>query len=117
MRAFDRVRPQGARRTRGRPRRTLLATLVGLALGSGAAGPAFADSGNGVDTALGNALNPGGVTRARDKDPDGLGEAQHSRSPTGLMTAEPYLLRDEPTPNASGWVYTGLIDKLIAYET
>lgn len=110
MRAFDRVRPQGARRTRGRPRRTLLATLVGLALGSGAAGPAFADSGNGVDTALGNALNPGGVTRARDKDPDGLGEAQHSRSPTGLMTAEPYLLRDEPTPNASGWVYTGLIE-------
>lgn len=88
------------------PRRRALSTGVAAALASLAAG-ALADSGAGVDTTLGNALNPAGITSARPRDPDGLGEAQNSRTPTGLLVASPYALR-EPTRLEGGWTVRAL---------
>lgn len=60
--------------------------------------PVAADSGVGVDTSSANALNPTGVMRGQARDPDGMGEAQHSRSPSGFLIADPLLYRD-----ASRW--------------
>jgi hypothetical protein len=86
-----------------------LAVLVGLALAQWAAGPARADSGAGVDTSLANALNPTGQNNTRPKDPDGLGAAEHSRSPTGFMYPYPW---DYPTPNKtdSGWLLNANVE-------
>lgn len=67
---------------------------------------AHADSGVGVDTTLGNALNPATVGTLREKDPDGLGQTEFSRSPTGFLNAEPNLIRDR-SKSESGWIYGG----------
>lgn len=82
-------------------RRSALAAAVAAALATFAQA-ALADSGAGVDTALGNALNPAGVPTAGTRDPDGLGEAGNSRTPTGLLVAPPYALR-EPNKLDGGW--------------
>lgn len=91
------------------PRPQRLAALVAAVLLQWPGAPALADSGSGVDTSLGNALNPSGVNRFRPVDPDGLGEAQGSRSPTGFLNAEPLLITD-PTRSASGWLYRGQVE-------
>lgn len=83
-------------------RRGTLAAAVAAALATLASGTALADSGTGVDTVLGNVLNPGGVTTAGTRDPDGLGEAGNSRTPTGFLVAAPYALRD-PNKVDGGW--------------
>lgn len=70
---------------------------------------AHADSGIGVDTTLGNTMNPATVSSIREKDPDGLGQAEFSRSPTGFLNAEPNLLR-EPARTDSGWLYRGSVE-------
>ncbi len=88
---------------------TTLALCVSAALAQLAAGNARADSGVGVDTALGNALNPYTVSRQLPKDPDGMGEAQHQRSPTGFLYPGPFLY-PEPTKLPSGWEYSGSIE-------
>lgn len=103
-----RVTP-AVRRGDALPQRTLLAVLVGAALAQFAALPARADSGTGVDTALGNTMNPAGLSSARDKDADGLGEASHSRTPTGFMIADPWALT-EPNKSASGWLTRGTVE-------
>ncbi|CAG0987363.1 hypothetical protein BURK2_02184 [Burkholderiales bacterium] len=72
-------------------------------------GPAAADSGSGVDTALGNALNPRTLPSVQFKDPEGLGETQNSRGPTGFLTEEPNLIRD-PSKTAGGWLYRGSLE-------
>lgn len=91
------------------PRPTRLGALLASALTALATLPALADSGNGVDTVLGNALNPSGQSRARDKDADGLGEGGHTRTPTGFLNAEPWALRP-PEKSASGWLTQGRIE-------
>lgn len=101
--------PKNTLRRQTRPRHTLLAACVASALAQLAAAPAHADSGVGVDTTLGNALNPAGVSSAGARDPDGLGEASHTRTPTGLMTVDPYALR-APTKSASGWLTSASVE-------
>jgi hypothetical protein len=82
--------------------RSLLASMVGLALAQWTALPARADSGVAVDTAQANAMNPAGLSTARRKDPDGLGLTLNPRSPTGFLYPDPWLL---PPPNKTdtGW--------------
>jgi hypothetical protein len=79
--------------------------LIAAALGQWAGAPAFADSGTGVDTVLGNAMNPAGVDTTRARDPEGKGETAHSRSPTGLLNQEPWALR--PPTAVGGWLLRG----------
>jgi len=71
-----------------------LALLIGAACAQMAAPAARADSGTGTDTAVGNLLMPGGGLRLRALDPDGIGEAVGSRSPTGFLNAQPGLIVD-----------------------
>lgn len=49
-----------------------LTCCVGTALGALAVVDAHADSGVGVDTVLGNALNPGVLNNVPARDPEGL---------------------------------------------
>lgn len=91
---------------RSHKRRLPHARLMALCVGSALAQMAVADSGSGVDTVAGNAMNPRTVSSIRETDPDGLGQNEHSRSPSGLMTLEPSLVRD-PTRTESGWTYVG----------
>lgn len=86
-----------------------LALCVGAALAQLGAGDARADSGVGVDTALGNALNPYTVDTLLPRDPEGMGEAPFRRSPTGLLYPNPYLY-PAPTKLPSGWEYSGSIE-------
>jgi hypothetical protein len=67
---------------------------------------AKADSGVGVDTILGNAMNPYTSSTGQQKDPDGLGQNTNSRSPTGLLAQEPSVVK-EPNKTNSGWQYNG----------
>ena len=81
--------------SRRRPRALRpLALLIGAACAQMAALPARADSGAGTDTAVGNLLMPGGGLRLRAADPDGIGESQVDRNPTGLLNAQPGLIVD-----------------------
>jgi MtrB/PioB family decaheme-associated outer membrane protein len=90
-------------------RLTLLTACVAAAVAQFGISQARADSGAGVDTSLGNAFNPAGFNTLRPKDPDGLGESADSRTPTGLRTAEPFLIK-EPRQTASGWLYNGFLE-------
>jgi hypothetical protein len=96
---------QSASPQRQRP----LALLIAMALAQWAAGPAHADSGNGVDTSLANALNPTGQNSTRAKDADGLGAADHSRSPTGFMYPYPWAITP-PNKTESGWVANASVE-------
>lgn len=87
---------------------TAIAAAVAAALAA-LAGPARADSGTGADTTIANPLNPAGVTPARPRDPDGLGEAQHARTPTGRLIPSPFALRD-PNRMEGGWTYRSQIE-------
>lgn len=91
------------------PRLRRLRAVVGAALAQMALMPALADSGNGVDTVLGNALIPNGTLPGRLKDPDGLGEAQNTRSPSGFLNARPWLV-PEPRKTESGWLFRSSIE-------
>jgi hypothetical protein len=90
-------------------RMKIIATCVGAAIAQMASNNVRADSGVGVDTILGNTLNPYTRSSGDYKDPDGLGQNEHSRGPTGFLQAEPNLLRD-PTVTASGWQYKGSVE-------
>ena len=50
---------------------------------------AYASPGDGQDATPGNAMNPRAVSSIVERDPEGLGIAENSRSPTGLLTASP----------------------------
>ncbi len=51
---------------------------------------ASASPGGGQDVTPGNAMNPRAVSPVVERDPEGLGIGEHSRSPTGLLTASPH---------------------------
>ncbi|MEQ1519560.1 MAG: MtrB/PioB family outer membrane beta-barrel protein, partial [Usitatibacteraceae bacterium] len=87
----------------------LLSLLVALIVAPLASTVARADSGAGVDSSIGNALNPAGTASAREKDPEGLGIQEFTRSPTGLLVSRPTL----PlifTNDETGWLRTGTIE-------
>jgi hypothetical protein len=86
----------------------LLALLVGGALAQMAATPALADSGVGSDTEVGNTLMPGGGLRLRARDPDGLGEGVHNRTPTGFLNTDPPMT--EPVEPGTGWRWRGNVE-------
>lgn len=100
---------RGGVRMRARPALRVLPALVGAALAQMAWLPAHADSGHGADTVLGNALNLRGSLVGREKDPDGLGEAENSRNPSGLLNARPWLVR-EPVRSESGWLLRSAVE-------
>lgn len=96
---------RAALRRRAAPRLARLArlpALITIALAPGLATTALADSGNGADTVLANTLTPQGTIPGRAKDPDGMGIAEHSRTPTGFLEPNPWLLQDWP-PSQAGW--------------
>lgn len=86
-----------------------IVSVLGTALMQMAAGAAWADSGVGVDTQLGNALNPATFSSARERDPEGMGEGQNERTPTGFLYGAPFI-DPEPTRTPSGWEYSGSIE-------
>lgn len=92
-----------------RPRIKLLALIVSLSVAPFTTSNARADSGVGVDTSLGNALNPAGTSRAKEQDPDGLGIQQFSRNPTGFLVTRPNL-PPEPARNEYGWMQSGSLE-------
>lgn len=91
-----------------RPRLKTLAFCVGAALAQMAAGTALADSGVGVDTTLGNALNPS-QDATRPLDPNGMGPFRQpaAHSSTGQLYNIPYALPGDPRKTATGWEYSG----------
>jgi hypothetical protein len=95
---------------KARPRIKLVAACVGAALAQLGTGSACADSAVGVDTALGNALNPPG----RSAVPRPLAEESMDtvrRSPTGQLYGIPYDQSDDGHNHTeSGWEYSGGIE-------
>jgi hypothetical protein len=92
------------RRNLSRPPSLALALAVAAALASMAPGPARADSAWGVDTALGNVLNPPGrsnVPRPLAVDADDAVR----RSPTGQLFGIPPEHADLRRETADGWAY------------
>lgn len=83
-----------------------LSWCIGMALGSIATIGAQADSGVGVDTQLGNVLNPGQLTTVPARDPEGLDTVTYQRSPRGLLYGWPTLPPEEKKTE-SGWTYSG----------
>ncbi len=80
-----------------------LGLCVCAALAPMAADPAAADSQVGVDTILGNELNPGPPGAPIPYDPDaGL----RKRSPSGWLYGFPYATREEKRTAEGGWEYT-----------
>ena len=65
---------------------------------------AYASPGDGQDATPGNALNPRTVSSIVERDPEGLGIAENSRTPTGLLTASPPLVK-EPSKTSGGLLY------------
>lgn len=91
------------------PRMKVLATTVGIALAQWGSGSAFADSAVGVDTALGNALNPPGRSAMpRPVASDGYDTVRHS--PTGQLYGLPYDQQEEREKTEGGWEYSGGVD-------
>ena len=89
-------------------RMKMLAFCVGVVLAQFKAGSALADSAVGVDTALGNALNPPGRTTVpREVDPDGVDTVR--RSPTGQLYGVPAVLPTQ-SQTEGGWNYNGGIE-------
>ena len=65
---------------------------------------AYAGPGDGQDATPGNAMNPRAVSSIVERDPEGLGIGENSRSPTGLLTASPPLVK-EPSKTSGGLLY------------
>ncbi|WP_041603773.1 MtrB/PioB family outer membrane beta-barrel protein [Thioflavicoccus mobilis] len=86
----------------------LLSSCVGAAVVQAAA-PALADSAVGVDTMLGNALNPTTINQLERLDPEGLDARINTRTPTGQLYAWDPLPREQQT-SSSGWLYSGSIE-------
>lgn len=115
MRHASRTRPAARRLFRTRraarpaPRLALLPALLGIALAQGLGGSAWADSGHGADTVLANTLTPQGTIPGRERDPDGLGLAENTRTPTGLLHVDPWQV-PEWSKGASGWLTRGGVE-------
>jgi hypothetical protein len=63
----------------------------------------------GQDATPGNALNPRTVSSIVERDPEGLGIAVNSRTPTGLLIPPAPLVK-EPSKRASGMLYRGTVE-------
>jgi hypothetical protein len=88
----------------------IIAACVGIALAQWSAGSAFADSAVGVDTALGNALNPPGRSAVPGRVADD-GYDTVRRSPSGQLYGLPYDRSDEGgNKTESGWEYSGMVE-------
>lgn len=70
-----------------------------------------ADSAYGVDTVLGNALNPSGIDTTLRKDPRGIGAFHEGpdRSPSGLLYQSPFV-PPELVKSDLGWDYRGSVE-------
>ena len=91
------------------PRIKSMSVCVAVALAQWGAGSALADSAIGVDTALGNAMNPPG----RSAIPRPLAEDGYDtvrRSPTGQLYGVPYEQADERAKTDGGWEYSGGVE-------
>lgn len=103
-----------------------LTCCVGTALGALAVVDAHADSGVGVDTVLGNALNPGVLNNVPARDPEGLDSLHYQRSPTGFLYGWPIIKPKSKTASdgngdtsagqtaevkpSSDWSYSGQVE-------
>ena len=61
------------------------------------------------DATPGNALNPRTVSSIVERDPEGLGIAVNSRTPTGLLIPPAPLVK-EPSKTSSGMLYRGSVE-------
>ena len=83
-----------------------LALCVSAALAQLAVGSARADSAVGVNTILGNALNPNTLKTIPTRDPEVLDAVPDERTPTGKLIGWPAVVPEIKT-TASGWKYYG----------
>lgn len=77
------------------------------------AGNIYADSAVGVDTLLGNSLNPGGLDMTRATDPDGFSPVMAGKGPSHTPGGQLYLYPPATpimTMTASGWAYSGSVE-------
>ena len=70
---------------------------------------AHAGPGDGQEATPGNALNPRAISSIVERDPEGLGIAENSRSPTGLLTVPAPLVK-EPSKTAGGLLYRATVE-------
>src|SRR5262245_30298430 len=70
---------------------------------------ALADPAEGQDVTPGNALNPRGISSIVERDPEGLGIAEGSRTPTGLLIVPTPLVK-EPRRTSGGWLYRAMVE-------
>lgn len=102
------------RSTAATPRLKIAALLVGAALAQLATTPAHADSANGVDTTLGNALRPAPVnpvTATGSVSPDGIGTHHPAaRTPSGQMYSMPIEPVSDINRTEGGWEYFGFVE-------
>jgi hypothetical protein len=89
-------------------RMKIIAICIGAIFAQIEAGTALADSAVGVDTALGNALNPPGRSSIpREVDPDGVDAVR--RSPTGQLYGVP-LAETESAKKQDSWNVSGGVE-------
>jgi putative beta-barrel porin MtrB/PioB len=70
---------------------------------------AHASPGDGQDATPGNSLNPRTTSTVVERQPEGLGIAQDTRSPSGLRTAPTPLVK-EPSKTANGLLYQTTVE-------
>src|SRR5262249_24588677 len=90
-----------------KPRLSCLAVSICAAIAQMPGSNAYANSATGVDTVLGNALNP-----ATPAPPIALDGAAWSgrRTPTGRLYGIPYALPEEQRTTSDGWQYGGWLE-------
>lgn len=87
----------------------LMTCCVAAAVAQLGADSALADSAVGVDTALGNALNPPGRSAIpRTLDTESFDSVRHS--PTGQLYGVPYDVSQGVTKTEGGWEYSGGVE-------
>ncbi|TCT22013.1 MtrB/PioB family outer membrane beta-barrel protein [Thiobaca trueperi] len=90
-------------------RKKTLTLCVSAALAQMTAGAARADSAVGVDTMLGNALNPYSLRTIPARDPEVLDAVQHQRTPSTKLIGWPVVVPTTTTTD-SGWTYFGALE-------
>jgi MtrB/PioB family decaheme-associated outer membrane protein len=76
-------------------------------------GNIYADSAVGVDTLLGNSLNPGGLDITRATDPEGFSPVMAGKGPSHTPGGQLYLYPTATpvmTETTSGWAYSGSLE-------
>src|SRR5688500_12828952 len=66
-------------------------------------------AGDGQDAPASNAMNPRGVNSIVERDPEGSGIGENSRSPSGLLTASAPLVK-EPSKTSGGMLYRMMVE-------